>query len=450
MAISAIRAAAVTFRGDPFLQEPASCLVYEPDALIVIDAGRIRDFGPAETVRQRLPAGTPVTHYADGIVSAGFIDTHIHYPQTQMVAAYGEQLLEWLDKYTFVAEQQFADAAHAQGVARVFLRELLRSGTTTAMVYCTVHPQSVDAFFEESARFNTRMIAGKVMMDRNAPPALLDTAETGYRDSVALIERWHKPGRQHYCITPRFAPTSTDAQLQACGALREAYPDAYVQTHLCENLAEIDWVMSLFPERRGYLDVYAHAGIVGARSVYGHGIHLTEQDFALCHQTGAALAHCPTSNLFLGSGLFRLFDARLAKRPVRVGLGTDIGAGTSFCQLQTLNEAYKVAAMNGTRLNAIQAYYLATRGSAEALYLDDTIGTIAPGFEADLVVLDRNATPLLAFRSGYCNDIVEQLFVLMTLGDDRAVRATYVAGERVYDRDTGCDPFRYPAGAGAA
>ncbi|MGN8554785.1 UNVERIFIED_CONTAM: guanine deaminase, partial [Microbacterium sp. SLM126] len=246
--------------------------------LCVIDAGRIRDFGPAETVRQRLPAGTPVTHYADGIVSAGFIDTHIHYPQTQMVAAYGEQLLEWLDKYTFVAEQQFADAAHAQGVARVFLRELLRSGTTTAMVYCTVHPQSVDAFFEESARFNTRMIAGKVMMDRNAPPALLDTAETGYRDSVALIERWHKRGRQHYCITPRFAPTSTDAQLQACGALREAYPDAYVQTHLCENLAEIDWVMSLFPERRGYLDVYAHAGIVGARSVYGHGIHLTEQD----------------------------------------------------------------------------------------------------------------------------------------------------------------------------
>lgn len=313
------------------------------------------------------------------------------------------------------------------------------------MHLCIVNAVSVDAFFEESSRFNTRMIAGKVLMDRNAPAALLDTAESGYRDSTALIRRWHKQGRQHYCITPRFAPTSTAAQLDVCGTLRKEHPDAYVQTHLCENLDEIDWVMSLFPARKSYLDVYAHAGIVGDRSIYGHGIHLTEQDFALCHQTGAALAHCPTSNLFLGGGLFRLFDAKQARRPVRVGLGTDIGAGTSFCQLQTLNEAYKVAAMNGTRLNAIQAWYLATRGSAEALCLDETIGTIAPGFDADLVVLDRKATPLLAFRDSYCTDIVEQLFVLMTMGDDRAVRATYVAGECVYDRDAAVgDPFRYP------
>jgi len=447
MTRSAIRAAAVTFRGDPFLLEPTSCLVYEPDAMIVIESGRITDFGPADVVRQRLTADVTVDEYPDAIVSAGFIDTHIHYPQTQMVAAYGEQLLEWLNKYTFVAEQQFAEIEHARRVARVFLRELLRAGTTTAVVYCTVHPQSVDAFFEESTRFNTRMIAGKVLMDRNAPPALLDTAEAAYRDSTALIGRWHGRGRQHYCITPRFAPTSTEAQLDVCGTLRKEYPDAFVQTHLCENLDEIDWVMSLFPARKSYLDVYAHAGIVGERSVYGHGIHLTEHDFALCHQTGAALAHCPTSNLFLGSGLFRLFEAKHSTRPVRVGLGTDIGAGTSFCQLQTLNEAYKVAAMNGTRLNAIQAYYLATRGGAEALCLDNRIGTIAPGFDADLVVLDRKATPLLAFRDGYCNDIVERLFVLMTLGDDRAVRATYVAGERVYDRDASIGPFRYPGAA---
>lgn len=401
-----------------------------------------------------------MARYPDAIVSAGFIDTHVHYPQTQMVAAYGEQLLDWLNKYTFVAEQQFVEIEHARHVARVFLRELLRAGTTTAVVYCTVHPQSVDAFFEESSRFNTRMIAGKVLMDRNAPPALLDTAEAAYRDSAALIGKWHGQGRQHYCITPRFAPTSTDAQLAVCGTLRQEYPDTYVQTHLCENLAEIDWAMSLFPDRQSYLDIYAHAGIVGDRSVFGHGIHLTEQDFCLCHQTRAALAHCPTSNLFLGSGLFRLFDAKQSARPVRVGLGTDIGAGTSFCQLQTLNEAYKVAAMNGTRLHAIQAYYLATRGGAEALCLADTIGTIAPGFDADLVVLDRRATPLVAFRSGYCNDLVELLFVLMTLGDDRVVRATYVAGECVYDRDRGChstnhtwdDAFRYhaPSAAGMA
>lgn len=444
MGTTAIRAAAITFRDDPFLNEPSDCLVYEPDAIVVVEAGRITDFGPADAVLARMPAGTPVQHYPDAILSAGFIDTHIHYPQTQMVAAFGEQLLEWLNKYTFIAEQQFAEIEHARRVARVFLRELLRAGTTTAVVYCTVHPQSVDAFFEESSRFNTRMIAGKVLMDRNAPPALLDTAESGYRESQALIARWHGQGRQHYCITPRFAPTSTDAQLDVCGTLRQEYPDAFVQTHLCENLDEMAWVQSLFPSSTSYLDVYAQAGIVGDRSVYGHGIHLTEQDFALCHQMGAALAHCPTSNLFLGSGLFRLFDAKQSTRPVRVGLGTDIGAGTSFCQLQTLNEAYKVAAMNGTRLNAIQAWYLATRGSAEALCLEDRIGTIAPGLDADLVVIDRKATPLLEFRDGFCNDIVERMFVLMTLGDDRAIRATYVAGERVYDRDGVVETFRYP------
>ena len=327
------------------------------------------------------------------------------------------------------------------------MRELLRCGTTTAAVYCTVHPGSVDVFFEESARFNTRMVAGKVLMDRNAPAALLDTAELAHTQSSALIAKWHKHGRQLYCITPRFAPTSTEAQLDVCGALLREHPDAYVQTHLCENVDEIKWVMELFPARKSYLDVYAHAGIVGPRSIYGHGVHLTEDDLCTCHQTGAALAHCPTSNLFLGSGLFRLFDAKNPKRPVRVGLGTDVGAGTSFSQLQSLNEAYKVAQMNQTKLNAIQAFYLATRGGAEALYLQDKIGTVAKGYEADLVILDRKATPLMSFRSGYCKDIVEQLFVLMTLGDDRAIKATYVAGEQVYERGLSGEDFRYPAAA---
>jgi len=445
MSTTAIRAAAVTFRGDPFQQDPQQCLVYEADAIVVLKDGKIADFGPAAEVAKRLPAGTGVVRYDDAIISAGFIDTHIHYPQTQMVAAFGEQLLEWLNKYTFIAEQQFAEIGHARKIAGTFLRELLRCGTTTAAVYCTVHPQSVDAFFEESSRFNTRMVAGKVLMDRNAPDALLDTAERGYRESTALIGRWHDKGRQLYCITPRFAATSTPAQLDACGTLLKENPGTYVQTHLCENKAEIDWVMSLFPERKSYLDVYANAGIVGPRSIYGHGIHLTEDDFCTCHQTGAALAHCPTSNLFLGSGLFRLFDAKRAARPVRVGLGTDIGAGTSFSQLQTLNEAYKVAALNNTKLTATQAFYLATRGSAEALYLDDRIGTVAPGYEADLVVLDLKSTPILAMRNAYSRDIAEQLFVLMTMGDDRAVRATYVAGELVYDRDAAGDKFRYPA-----
>jgi len=446
-ALKALRADVVTFSGDPFLQSPEQCLVHIPDAMVVIDQDQIVDVGPASEVTPRLPAGTQVQHYPDAIISAGFIDTHIHYPQTEMIGAYGEQLLEWLNTYTFVAEQNFADKNHADMVAKVFLRELLRSGTTTAAVYCTVHPGSVDAFFEESSRFNTRMVAGKVLMDRNAPPALLDTAELAYSMSSDLIAKWHKRGRQLYCITPRFAPTSTDAQLDVCGTLLKETPDAYVQTHLCENVDEIAWVMALFPERRSYLDVYAHAGIVGPRSIYGHGIHLTEDDLCTCHQTGAALAHCPTSNFFLGSGLFRVFDAKNPKRPVRVGLGTDVGAGTSFSQLQSLNEAYKVAQMNQTKLNAIQAFYLATRGGAEALYLQDRIGTVAKGYEADLVILDRKATPLMSFRSGYCKDIVEQLFVLMTLGDDRAIKATYVAGEQVYERSPSGDGFRYPLAA---
>ena len=439
----ALRSAAVTFRGDPFIEDPQRCLTYLPDALIVIDDGVITGFGPAAELLPGLPAGAPVTAWPDAIISAGFIDTHVHYPQTQMIAAFGEQLLEWLNKYTFIVEQQFAERAHCERVAAFFLRELLRAGTTTAAVYCTVHAQSVDAFFTESQRFNTRMVAGKVLMDRNAPPALLDSVEQGYRESRGLIERWHGHGRQHYCVTPRFAGSRTAAQLEMSGALLRERPDLYLQTHLCENRDEIRWVESLFPERAGYLDIYAHAGLVGPRSIYGHGVFLDEDDFHACHRAGAALAHCPTSNLFLGSGLFRLFDAKDPHRPVRVGLGSDIGAGTSFCQLQSLNEAYKVAALNGTPLNAVQAFYLATRGGAEALRLEDRIGTLGVGYEADLVVLDPCATPLLAFRAEYCADIEAQLFALMMLGDDRAIRATYVAGQRVYDRDR-AEPFAPP------
>ena len=352
-----------------------------------------------------------------------------------MIGAYGEQLLQWLDAYVFPTEQLFADPVHAERVAAVFLRELLRNGTTTACVYCTVHPQSVDAFFNESARFGTRMVAGKVLMDRNAPPALRDTAQRGYDESAALIERWHNKGRHHYCVTPRFAPSCSEAQLQAAGALLATRDDLYLQTHVAENLAEVEWVRTLFPERSSYLDVYDHAGLVGRRSVLGHGIHLGEEDLCRCHRMGAALAHCPTSNLFLGSGLFRLFDAVDPARPVRVGLGTDVGAGTSLSQLASLNEAYKVAQMTGRRLDSIQAFWLATAGGARALYLEDRIGTIAEGCEADLCVLDLQATDLLRFRTASCESVADQLFTLMTLGDDRVIQATYVAGRLVYERD---------------
>jgi guanine deaminase len=441
----AIRGAAISFHADPFLVDGQDALTHWNDALIVIEDGIIVSIGDAGPALEALPADVPVTHFPDAILSPGFIDAHVHYPQLQMIGAAGEQLLEWLEKYTFVAEQDFADKAHAEEVAGLFLRELLRAGTTTASVYCTVHPHSVDAFFAESSRFNTRMIAGKVMMDRNAPLALLDTVESSYADSKALIERWHGKGRQLYCITPRFAPSSTQAQLDAAARLWREHPGTYVQSHLCENLGEIAWVRELFPERSSYIDVYDHAGLTGPRAIFGHAVHMDEDDFACCHRTGSALAHCPTSNLFLGSGLFKMFEAKRADRPVPVALGTDVGGGTSLSQLQSLNEAYKVAKLSGETLTPAQGFYLATRGGAEALRLDDRLGSLAPGYEADIVVLDLKATPLMQFRMTYCRDVMETLSVLMTLGDDRAIRATYIAGEPVYDRDRS-DKFAYPKG----
>jgi len=442
MSQHALRGAALTFRSDPFLTDPDGSFIHYPDALIVIEDGQIASIEDA--AQARVPADLPVSHFENALILPGFIDAHVHYPQTEMIASYGEHLLEWLAKYTYITEQKFADKAHASKVAHLFLRELLRAGTTTAAVYCTVHPQSVDAFFEESARFNTRMIAGKVLMDRNAPEALRDTPESGYVQSRALIEKWHGKGRQLYAITPRFAGSCSEEQLEAAGRLWREHPGTYLQTHLCETRDEIAWVRSLFPASKSYLDVYHRAKLTGPRAVFGHGIYMDEEDFAQCHATGSALAHCPTSNMFLGSGLFRVFDAKRKDRPVRVGLGTDVGAGTSFSQLATLNEAYKVAALNDTRLSAAQAFYLATRGGAEALCLDRIVGSVAPGYEADLVVLDLQATPLINFRMGFCRDVLDQLFVLMTLGDDRAVRATFVAGERIYDRERRPEPFAYP------
>jgi guanine deaminase len=409
---------------------------YESDALIIVDGGTIVAFGPYDTTRDTLPPGAAVTRYgADCLILPGFVDTHVHYPQTQMIGAYGRQLVDWLNNYAFETEQQFADIDHAREVSAVFLRELLRAGTTTAAVYCTVFPQSVDAFFEESERLNTRMIAGKVLMDRHAPGALLDTASRGYDESKELIQRWHGRGRQLYGVTPRFAPTSTPAQMEAAGALWKEHPGTYLQSHVCENRGEIAWVKELYPERTSYLDVYDHYGQLGPRAVFGHAVWFGEDDFRRCYDTGTAIAHCPTSNLFLGSGLFRISDAKIAGRQLRLGLGTDVGAGTSFSLLTTMNEAYKVAQLNGRSLTSLEAFYLATAGGAHALYLDDRIGSISQGYEADLVVLDLHSTPLIDYRMKYCRSLEEALFIQLVLADDRAVRATYVAGDRRHDRD---------------
>lgn len=435
---TALRGRIVTFRANPFLSAPQDSLSVEEDGLLLMTDGRIAAMGDWTALHATLPPDTQVVNYGDALISAGFIDTHVHYPQLPVIAAWGEQLLEWLERYVFPAEAAFADPAVAQATAHRFMTELLRGGTTTAMVYCTVHPQSVDAFFTESERRGTRMIAGKVLMDRNAPDTLRDTVQKGYDDSAALIARWHGRGRQLYAVTPRFAITSTPEQLEAAGQLLRETPDVYMQTHLAENLAEVETVRRLFPDRASYLDVYDHAGLVRERSMFGHAIHVGETEFCRCHESGAALAHCPSSNLFLGSGAFRLFEALDPRRPVRVGLGTDVGAGTSLSQLRTMGESYKVAQMTGRSLHAAQALWLATAGAAEALRLQDRIGTLAPGMEADLCVLDPRATPLLAYRTERCTSVEELLFVLMTLGDERCVQATWVAGRLAHER--GMDP----------
>lgn len=429
---TAYRAAILYSLADPSEVGLDASYAYFDDGLLVVENGRITAVGPATELLPTLAPDTEVVTHTDALITPGFIDTHIHFPQTGMIGSYGEQLLDWLETYTFPCERQFADKTHADQVAQLFLGELLRNGTTTALVFGSVHPESVDALFEAAERLDLRLIAGKVMMDRNAPDYLTDTADSSYQDSKALIERWHGKGRLHYAVTPRFAPTSTPEQLAAAGRLLEEHPGVYLHTHLSENLKEIDWVKALYPERSGYLDVYDHYRLLGERSVFAHGVHLCDAECQRLAETGSAVAFCPTSNLFLGSGLFNLPQAE--RFGVRVGLGTDVGAGTSFSLLATLNEAYKVMQLQDVRLHPFKSLYLATLGGARALRLEERIGSLAPGHDADFVVLDYKATPLLDYRLQQSRSIEETLFVLTTLGDDRVVRETYAAGRCVHKR----------------
>ncbi|OEO23539.1 guanine deaminase [Pseudomonas sp. J237] len=429
--VKAYRAAILHSIADPAVVGVEQSYEYFEDGVLVIDNGQVAKVGPAEQVLGTLN-GVEVIEYSNALITPGFIDTHIHYPQTGMIASYGEQLLDWLNTYTFPTEKQFSDKAHASDVAGIFLKELLRNGTTTALVFGSVHKQSVDAFFEACESLNLRMIAGKVLMDRNAPDYLTDTPETGYADSKELIQRWHGKGRLHYAVTPRFAPTSTPEQLALAGKLYQEFPDLYMHTHLSENLKEIEWVKDLFPERSGYLDVYDHYQLIGPRSVFAHGVHLCDDECQRLAETGSAVAFCPTSNLFLGSGLFDL--NKMEQHKVRVGLGTDVGAGTSFSQLQSLNEAYKIMQLQGKKLDPFKSFYLATLGGANALYLDDKIGNFATGKDADFVVLDYNSTPLMSYRMQQAKSFEEKLFALTMLGDDRSVKETFAAGVSVHRR----------------
>ncbi|MBE7215870.1 guanine deaminase [Shewanella benthica] len=403
------------------------------DGLMFVANGRIEWIGTWEEGKDKIPADVRVRSYPGKIVMPGFIDTHIHYPQSEMVGAYGEQLLEWLDNYVFPTEARYKDKDYAKEMSEFFVKQLLRNGTTTALVFGTVHPESVDALFEVAENINMRMIAGKVMMDRNAPDYLLDTPEISYNQTKELIERWHKRGRLLYAITPRFAPTSSPEQLDVAGRLKKEFPDTYIHTHLCENKDEIKWVKELFPERASYLDVYHHHGLTGPKSIFAHSIHLEDCEWDCLHETDSAISFCPTSNLYLGSGLFKLQEAW--KRKVKVGVGTDIGAGTTFSMMQTLNEAYKVMQLQEYRLSAYEAFYLATLGGAKSLSLDHLIGNFEIGKEADFVVIDPCATPLQQLRYDNSKSLADELFVLITLSDDRSIYRTYVDGQLVYARN---------------
>ena len=439
---TAIRSNFLFCTGDPGLSgaAAASTLEFVPDGLLLMEAGVIAALQPAATLLPQLGSDIPIADFSDHLVVPGFVDTHVHFPQVDVIASYGTQLLEWLQQYTFPEEQKFHQHEHAAQSARFFLDQLLGNGTTTASVFCTVHPQSVDAFFTEAQKRRLEMIAGKCLMDRNAPAGLRDTADSGYHDSKALIERWHKQGRLHYSITPRFAPTSTPEQLLKAGQLGREHPDVYIQSHVAENRAEVAWVADLFPQQRSYLEVYDHFGLLRDRAIYAHCIYLDELDRERLRDSGTSASFCPTSNLFMGSGLYDLMAAAFSGH--RVGIGSDVGGGTDYSLLRTLGEAYKVQQLLGHSLHPSYALYLATLGGAKALYLDDHLGKLQPGYAADLVVLNPAATPLLARRTKRAHAATESMgtaplfhpldtfFALMMLGDDRAVAATYIGGQR--------------------
>ncbi|MFZ3288134.1 MAG: guanine deaminase [Telluria sp.] len=428
--LQAYRASLLHFHADPAFSEHA--FSWHEDGLLVVAGDKIHAAGDYAQLAATLPPGLVPLDYRGKIIMPGFIDTHLHFPQTDMIASPAPGLLPWLETYTFPTERQFGDPVHAREVAEFFLDELLRCGTTTAMVYCTVHKESVEAFFEASEARKLRMVAGKVLMDRHCPEFLCDSAEGGARDSEELIRKWHKRGRSLYAITPRFAPTSSEAQLHLAGELAAAYPDTFIQTHVSENDDECSWVKELFPKSRSYLDVYDRHGLMRPRAMFGHCIWLDDHDFARMAETQSAAAICPTSNFFLGSGLFDFEKADAAR--VQLSLATDVGGGTSFSMLQTMNEAYKVARLKGSYLPAVRMFYLATLGAARSMQLEGTIGSFVPGAEADFIVLDPQATPLLARRTKRCNNLEELLFALALLGDDRAIRATYAAGGKVHER----------------
>lgn len=427
----ALRGRIAYFVGDPNIN--ADNLVYIEDGVLLVEDGKVESCAAAKKMETEGFDLTQCDWLPDQIIMPGFIDTHVHSPQVDVIASYGTQLLDWLNNYTFPAESLYADNAYAEASANDFLAYSLSVGTTTSFVYTTSYKQSTEALFEAALSRDMRLVAGKVLMDQNAPPALLDTAESGYQDSSELIQKWHGKGRLGYAVTPRFSGTSSVAQLQLAGKLLQEYPDVWMQTHMSEDLQEIRWLKEVHPHIADYLDSYDQYGLNTERSIFGHCIHMSDEEISRLADSGGRIAFCPTSNLFLGSGLMPIEKLRRAGIPISIA--TDVGGGTSLSMLTTLGEAYKVCQMQGYSMHAYEAFYMMTLGNARAAHLDAHIGSFEAGKEADIVVLDPAPTPMMARRLRQCSRLDEELFVYMMMGDDRSVERTYCHGVKQYDKN---------------
>lgn len=424
-----IRGRLLSFNRAPEHAGDRESYLYEEDGALLVRDGKIAAAGVYADVKTKAGAETSEIDHRPHLILPGLIDCHVHFPQMQVIASYAANLLEWLNTYTFPEECRFVESAHAERIATQFFDEFLRQGTTTAVAYCSVHKASADAFFAESLRRGTLMIGGKVMMDRNAPQGLLDTPQLGYDETRAVIEQWHGKGRNHVAITPRFAITSTPEQMAMTQTLAEEFPDLHIQTHLSENHDEIRYTCELYPDATDYTDIYARYGLLRKKALFGHAIHLSDREADAMAESGAVAVHCPTSNLFLGSGLFPLKAIQRREKPVTVAVATDIGGGSSYSMLKTMDEAYKIQQLLGERLNPLESFYHMTLGNAVALDLADRIGTLDEGTDADIVVLNAAATPAMRLRMETVTSLTEELFLLQTLGDDRSVVETYVAGK---------------------
>lgn len=433
----ALRGEVLSFVKDPFLYGESESVVHYKDGMVVIKDGKVEAIGDYADIAGSLPVVENIETFDDAVIMPGFIDCHLHYVQSPMIASAGDTLLAWLDQYTFPTEAKFRNKEFADEVARIFFRQLLMNGTTTANIFATTFPESVDAIFEESERYNARTICGKVLQDRNLPDNLKDkTAEGSVIESERLLNKWHSRGRQLYSVVPRFAPTSSRLQLKLAGELFQKYKGegVYMHTHLNEAENEIEWVRRLYPEAANYTDVYASNGLLGERSVFAHCCLMKEEEWQMLHDYGCGIAHCPSSNLFLGDGQFKYWEAKDASRPCKVGIGTDVGGGTDFSVFRQLGDAYKVAMLHDRYLSGLRSLYMATLGGAEVLGLEDKIGSISPGYEADIAVIDLKPTEFIEWRLRFTDDIFSKLFVLQTMGEGMYVKATYVAGNKVYSK----------------